>query len=833
MSKARDLADSVAAGSVLADGVVSLSEVGGGTNNGVVFVNGGGTTTSGSALTFDGTNLGIGTPSPVASLDIQNSTSVNQLRLQTNKTNSTNKSSAIITGHYTNSEEGLLTVGGFSTSTEGVVYLGGGYGTANAATTVLFFTAANNTTTTGIERLRIASNGDISFYEDTGTTAKFFWDASAESLGIGTSSPASGYRLDVAGAMRLGEGANLSWGNTYAGNGPTVAGSSAGGFLAFYPNGSASGETMRLTSTSLYTASGINVGIGTSSPAGKLDVTTDSTNDGGIYLTADGSSFGYASNLYFRSKLTSGGSIGVAAKIRAELSSSNNAGLLFFTTASGTNAERMRLDSSGELTTTNGKFNLITVGRGAGAVATNTAVGASALAANTSGSVNSAFGYQAGYSLTTGTFNNFFGQNSAYYQTTGSYNIAIGQGALQGVSGESNTGSNNTAVGNNALLNNTTASRNTAVGYQSAYSNTTGADNTALGNLAGYSTSTGISNVAVGGGNPSSYYPTLWANTTGSYNTAVGISALGQNTTASGNTAVGYQAAYSLTTEGFNTCIGYQAGYSNTTGAYNTFVGQGAGFSYNPASPINGFNTFIGQGSGDQVTTGTKNTIIGRYSGNQGGLDIRIASNYIVLSDGDGNPRGFFDNTGRFLINTTTSGYGSVGANTLTAVSGSSSGAALFYTNYAGDIGTAALKVGKFDNDSTTSQIFIQFARNNAAFGCGQINGDGGGGVAFGSFSDRRLKENIESLPPQLDNILALRPVEFDFVESEGAGHQIGFIAQEIQAIYPDVVGEREPDGMLTVTGWSKTDARLVKAIQEQQAIIESLTARVSALEGN
>jgi hypothetical protein len=38
-------------------------------------------------------------------------------------------------------------------------------------------------------RLTTASNGDISFYEDTGTTAKFFWDASAESLGIGTSSP--------------------------------------------------------------------------------------------------------------------------------------------------------------------------------------------------------------------------------------------------------------------------------------------------------------------------------------------------------------------------------------------------------------------------------------------------------------------------------------------------------------------------------------------------------------------------------------------------------------------------------------------------------------------
>jgi hypothetical protein len=106
-------------------------------------------------------NVGIGTSSPVASLDIQNSTSENQLRLQTNKTNSTNKASAIITGHYTNSEEGLLTVGGFSTSTEGVVYIGGGYGTANAATTLQFYTAANNTTTIGTERMRIASSGNL------------------------------------------------------------------------------------------------------------------------------------------------------------------------------------------------------------------------------------------------------------------------------------------------------------------------------------------------------------------------------------------------------------------------------------------------------------------------------------------------------------------------------------------------------------------------------------------------------------------------------------------------------------------------------------------------
>ena len=55
----------------------------------------------------------------------------------------------------------------------------------------------NDDLTTATSKLDINANGDISFYEDTGTTAKFFWDASAESLGIGTSSPSA--TLDVVG----------------------------------------------------------------------------------------------------------------------------------------------------------------------------------------------------------------------------------------------------------------------------------------------------------------------------------------------------------------------------------------------------------------------------------------------------------------------------------------------------------------------------------------------------------------------------------------------------------------------------------------------------------
>jgi len=136
-----------------------------------------------------------------------------------------------------------------------------------------------------------------------------------------------------------------------------------------------------------------------------------------------------------------------------------------------------------------------------------------------------------------------------------------------------------------------------------------------------------------------------------------------------------------------------------------------------------------------------------------------------------------------------------------------------------------------YRNDSTTSNVFIKFAIDQYNAGCGQINANGAAQAAFGSFSDSRLKENIVDLPNQLDNIKSLRPVEFDYIESEGGGHQIGFIAQEVEEIYPDLVGERG-DGMKTLTGIGKMEARLIKAIQEQQVLIEQLQAEVALLKG-
>ena len=416
-----------------------------------------------------------------------------------------------------------------------------------------------------------------------------------------------------------------------------------------------------------------------------------------------------------------------------------NAGLVGIGTASPAKL----LDVNGDAL-----INGLTVGRGGGAVSTNTALGSSALTANTTGAENTAVGYRTQYvssgnqSASLGTYalyNNTASNNTAIGYSamgnsaiTGANNTGVGSSILNSLTSGTNnsatgyqallsntTGTNNTGIGSGALRQNTTASNNTAVGYQAAYNNTTGIV-TAIGRQALYLNTTGVQNVAVGSALEGVSYPTLGNNTTGSYNTAVGDAALQANTTASNNTAVGYRAGYNNTTGGENTTIGtfalysnttaannvavgYQAGYSGVTATQNVFVGFQAGYSdtagfttcvgYQAGSgkttgdsstligrfagqaagshqsqtfvgdsagqqTTGASNTFIGTASGYLVTTGANNTIIGGYTGNSGGLDIRTASNYIVLSDGPGNPRGIFDGSGNLGLGVAPSAWG-------------------------------------------------------------------------------------------------------------------------------------------------------------------------------
>ena len=248
----------------------------------------------------------------------------------------------------------------------------------------------------------------------------------------------------------------------------------------------------------------------------------------------------------------------------------------------------------------------------------------------------------------------------------------------------------------------------------------------------------------------------------------------------------------------------------NGLGIYNSGAGSPAGID------------FAGNGN----TAQTNSLYVGQVTSGLSAILERGANPLTFHTNSTERVR--IDSSGNVLVGTTTAAYGTVSGKFISSSASGSAG--LFYNSFSGDLSTSALNIGKFDNNSTTSQIFVKFAINNSGLGCGQINANGSGSAAFGSFSDERLKENITDLEPQLDNILKLRPVEFNYIGSEGGGRQIGFIAQDVKKIYSDAVGERE-DGMLTITGWSKTEARLVKAIQELKLENNSLKSRIEALE--
>jgi hypothetical protein len=128
----------------------------------------------------------------------------------------------------------------------------------------------------------------------------------------------------------------------------------------------------------------------------------------------------------------------------------------------------------------------------------------------------------------------------------GSQNTAIGYDALQ-----VNTGNGNTATGTYALSSNASGNNNVAIGSAALDFNATGSANTAVGTQALLNNLIGNDNAAMG-------FNALWSNSIGSNNTAFGAEALSNNVTGSGNSALGYQAGSQITSGSNNIDIGNQ-----------------------------------------------------------------------------------------------------------------------------------------------------------------------------------------------------------------------------------------------------------------------------------
>jgi len=266
----------------------------------------------------------------------------------------------------------------------------------------------------------------------------------------------------------------------------------------------------------------------------------------------------------------------------------------------------------------------------------NTAVGLSALAANTTGQSDTAIGYKALASNTTGQNNVAAGSNALTYNTTGSNNIGIGYTALNF----------NSSGGNN-----------TGIGYQTLFYNN-GSGNVALGNNALEYNTSGSNNAVFG------------------YNAGVGTF---NNSNASYNSLFGGSAGNAITTGGYNTLLGYAAGDTITTGARNIIIG------YNTDAPSATGN--------DQLNIG--NTIYGNLATGSVGIGTSTLSATLTVAGDISLTGGLYDSTATRgtagqVLQTTGTGVKWVATSTL-GFAPATTGTGLLYGNGSGGFGSATV----------------------------------------------------------------------------------------------------------------------------------------------
>ena len=114
----------------------------------------------------------------------------------------------------------------------------------------------------------------------------------------------------------------------------------------------------------------------------------------------------------------------------------------------------------------------------------------------------------------------------------------------------------------------------------------------------------------------------------------------------------------------------------------------------------------------------------------------------------------------------------------------------------------------------------------------GSISQTDWGTVAYNTTSDRRLKENITPTHFGLADLMKLQAVDYNFIADPAKTPQTGFIAQDLDAVFPDAVTEGGDDA--TTKPWSVDYGRvtplLVKSIQDLKAENDTLKAQNAAI---
>jgi hypothetical protein len=293
----------------------------------------------------------------------------------------------------------------------------------------------------------------------------------------------------------------------------------------------------------------------------------------------------------------------------------------------------------------------------------------------------------------------------------------------------------------------------------------------------------------------------------GADNVAIGRDALGNSPGTLGCVAIGNNALNNNSSGSFNTAIGQSALYNNVSGLFNVAIGSSAG-------SVN--------------TSGIQLTLIGEGSN-------------VLLPN---------------LINAAAIGYDArVGANNSLVLGGTGSTQVKVGVGVTAPLTDMHIKQGEVtgnergislerEDNSDDWRIFI---------GGGSDLGIAFNNVTVGSFddatgnyvptSDIRLKKDIVPVQNILSKVLELQPKYYRFIAAESESRTIGFIAQDVETLFPEIVVERE-DGYkgLAYDNFAVLAIQAIKEQQEiitqqhlsisnQQAVIDDLLQRVQALE--
>ena len=451
---------------------------------------------------------------------------------------------------------------------------------------------------------------------------------------------------------------------------------------------------------------------------------------------------------------------------------------------------------------------------------------------------NICIGEIAGNKLITGNDNIFIGRSAGYNAIKSEGNTMVGRRA-----GYENENDFNTFIGFEAGTFSDSSNVSTHIGAQ-AGERSEGDDNVFIGYLSGQRNDQGgEENVAIGNYSLQQTGNNKTATNHSRYNVAIGHNAGKVNDLGYNNVFIGKDAGI-LNAGGYsNTFLGYTAGNDIDEGQFNTFLGSGSGHR------SGNYNTTIGAGSGS-FADGDDNTFLGTdvgrnndgsgnvFIGNEAGWNInggpiQDVSNTLVVTNNRAQNLiyGEFDeefvrvsgsttwqlqlenNEGSTWRMGSTDADWNVGGNKFAINNASNSSSSKFVIDANGNVGIGDVTpTVKLDVSGTIrgTQVF-----------CNNLN----------ACSDVRFKKDFQDIDKSLDIVKQLKGYYHFWKDEEypdwefGTEREIGFKAQEVQAVLPELVQEME-DGMLGVD-YAKLVPVLVEAIKSQQVLIDNLYDKI------